>query len=166
MIRYCLILVLLTIVVGCTAHPRYRTGGEEWLPEVDQKDARYSTNEYLRLGSILQEYLGKPYKGKSDYEEGVDCSHFVRSVFIKFNRTELPRTVAEQYKAGREVVYKYLTYGDLVFFKTERNKVSHVGIYVGDNSFIHAGTSTGVVITSMREKYWSERFAGARRILK
>ena len=159
-----LLLIVLISIVGCAANPRYRTGGYETRPEVTHLDNSPTTQQNLDLGIILQSYLGKPYKGKSKYEEGLDCSHFTSSVFSKFNRTRLPRTAAEQYKEGAEVHYNLIRYGDLVFFKTTRKTISHVGIYVGNRQFIHASTSHGVIISSMEEKYWSERFVGARRI--
>lgn len=159
------ILVLLATLVGCSSFPRYRTGGMERPKEVVQTDVRFTTNDYIRLGMILQGYLGKPYRGKSIFVRGVDCSLFAREVFKEFDEIKLPRTVREQYKMGREIPYRHLAFGDLVFFKTERNKVSHVGIYTGDNRFIHASTSRGVIISSMKEKYWAQRYAGGRRIL-
>ena len=158
-------LVLFVAMMGCTSYPRYRTGGVERPMEVVLTDSTLSTNDYIRLGLILQDYLGKPYRGKSIFVRGVDCSLFAREVFKQFHEIELPRTVHEQYKAGREIPYGHLAFGDLVFFRTERNKVSHVGIYVGDNRFIHASTSRGVIISSMNEKYWAQRYAGGRRVL-
>ncbi|MEW5994480.1 MAG: NlpC/P60 family protein [Candidatus Zixiibacteriota bacterium] len=160
-----LIPVLLAALVGCTANPRYRTGGAERPAEVRQRPGGLTTNDYLRLGTILQDYLGRPYKGRSIFVRGVDCSFFTQEVFDKFNRTELPRTVARQFQQGREVAYRHLAVGDLVFFRTEGGKVSHVGIYVGQGQFIHASTSRGVIIDSLKEKYWARCYAGARRIL-
>ncbi len=160
-----LLLMLLVLITGCKSYPRYRTGGEVLPPEIDQSEVKHTTNDYLRLGTILQSYLGKPYSGRSKWEDGVDCSHFTRSVFRRFNKFELPRTVAEQFKAGRSVHYNRLAYGDLIFFKTERNRVSHVGVFVGDGQFIHASTSRGVIISYLNEKYWAQRWSGARRIL-
>lgn len=160
------LLAALILVVGCTPHPRYRTGGEERPQQEINKQSKYTTDDMLRLGSIMREYLGKPYKGMSKYETGVDCSHFVQSVFKKFDNIILPRTSAEQFKEGQEIPYKNLSYGDLVFFRTEPRKISHVGIYVGDRRFIHASSSYGVIISGLGEKYWADRYAGARRILK
>lgn len=157
-------LILLGQVSGCRSYARYKTGGEI-KPRLAQKNKKsFSTNQYLKLGELLQSYLGRPYKGKSKYEKGLDCSFFTSDVYRKFNKTTIPRTVKEQYKIGKEVAYKRLQYGDLMFFKTERNKVSHVAIFVGEGKFIHASTSKGVVISSMSNKYWSERYAGARRV--
>ncbi|MFQ5453900.1 MAG: C40 family peptidase [Candidatus Zixiibacteriota bacterium] len=160
------LLLILIIVLGCKPYPRYRAGSEESLPEIEQNETGYTTNDYIRFGTILQKYLGKPYKGKSKYEQGLDCSHFTMSVFKKFNRITIPRTAAEQYKFGREIHFKYLQYGDLVFFKTMGKKISHVGIFIGDNNFIHASTSNGVIISSLSEKYWAKKYSGARRVLE
>lgn len=159
--------IALSIVIlsGCTPYPRYRTGGSEKPPVVESFEGM-STNERLKMGEIMQGYLGRPYKGRSKYAKGVDCSLFSREVFKKFNGTMIPRTVAEQYKHGHAVHQHQLRYGDLVFYRTERNKVSHVGIFVGDERFIHASTSRGVIITGMHETYWLKRYAGSRRVLE
>ncbi|MDF1544259.1 MAG: NlpC/P60 family protein [bacterium] len=161
------IVILLTatiLLIGCTPYPRYRLGGTETAKRAVQQEGM-STNDNIRFVAILQSYLGRPYTGRSKYIQGVDCSFFVGDVFRKYDETELPRSVKEQFRLGAEVPYRQLRYADLVFYRTERNKVSHVGIYVGDGRFIHASTSRGVIITAMSEKYWSQRFAGARRIL-
>lgn len=164
MIRQLIVLMTL-FLVGCHTHPRYRTGGEESPPQINQANVKQTTNDYIRLGQIMQAYLGKPYSGRSKWEQGFDCSHFTATVFKRYGNTPLPRTVAEQFKAGRAAHFRQLQYGDLVFFKTERNQISHVGIYIGESRFIHASTSSGVIVSGMDESYWAKRFAGARRIL-
>ncbi len=166
MIRVFTILAVACLAIGCRPYPRYRWGGSERPLVAIRSDVKYSTNDYLRLGMILRKYLGKPYKGSSKYLPGLDCSKFTSSVFREFDRIELPRTVADQLKSGTQVVRTRLKFGDLVFFRTERNRVSHVGIFVGNNSFIHASSSRGVIITSLNEPYWAKRFADARRILE
>ncbi len=155
----------LIVLAGCASYPRYRSGGPERPVQVLHPDTSITTNDYLRLGLILREYLGKPYQGVSRYVEGIDCSLFTRDVFEKFDNVDLPRTVDGQYQTGREISRHRLLYGDLVFFKTEPYRVSHVGIYVGYNQFVHASSTQGVIISGMDEKYWSERYAGARRVL-
>lgn len=159
-------LILIISLAGCAANPRYRTGGYETRPEVQHLDGSPTTSENIEFGLILQSYLGKPYKGKSKFEEGLDCSHFTRSVFNKYNRTILPQTAADQYVGGKEVHFKHLRYGDLIFFKTDKKRISHVGVYIGGRQFIHASTSRGVIVSYMDEKYWSKRYVGARRYLK
>ncbi len=162
-----LTIVLMTITIGCQPNPRFRTGGEERpVRDEPQQPARLTTNDSLRLGVIMQSYLGKPYVGQSLFETGVDCSHFVLKVFKKFDGRDLPRTVARQYRIGTPAHRRQLLYGDLVFFRTDSRPVSHVGIYTGYGEFIHASTSRGVIISKLKDKYWSERYVGACRILE
>ena len=160
------ILILLLIVVGCQPHPRYRTGGEQRPSRVESRRQKHiTTNDSLRLGVIMESYLGKSYAGRSKYEKGVDCSDLVARVFMQFDRRDLPRTVARQWLVGELVHRRHLSYGDLVFFKTNSKPVSHVGIYPGYGEFIHASSSSGVIISKLSENYWSQRYVGARRIL-
>lgn len=162
--RYLLASIFACALIGCKPYPRY-TSSQEQKPRVAIQDsAGLTTNDNLRLGLIMQSYLGKPYTGRSKYVDGLDCSFFVSEVFRKFDRRQMPRTVAEQYRLGKQITRRALAYGDLVFYRTARSKVSHVGVYVGENKFIHASTSRGVIITDMAEKYWSKRYVGSRRI--
>lgn len=155
------------LLVGCTPYPRYRTGTAEKRQQEEVFTGRgYSTNEYLRLGSIMRGYLGKPYLGRSRYERGVDCSMFTQEVFGKFDGRSLPRTVEEQWHEGRPVHRQQLAMGDLVFFRTSYQEVSHVGIFTDGSRFMHASTSQGVIISGLLEDYWAKRYVGARRILE
>lgn len=162
------VIVILLLFVGCAAGPpRYKKGGQERPGDISNTiDQRLTTNDNIKLGQILQTYLGRPYKGRSKYDPGLDCSHFTQSVFKQFNGLRLPRTAAEQYQTGDQVHLRHLKYGDLVFFNTVGRDISHVGIYVGHRRFIHASTSRGVIISEMKEKYWADRYVGARRIIE
>lgn len=160
-----LILMIICAAVACRPYPRYRVGGSETPMQAAQSESGYTTNQYLRLGAILQNYLGKPYSGRSQYVQGLDCSYFVADVFDKFDKMSLPRTVKEQSKTGREITRPNITYGDLVFFRTDGSRISHVGIFVGHDQFIHASTSRGVIISSLHEKYWSQKFVRIRRVM-
>ncbi len=110
--------------------------------------------------------LGIKYKrGGNTPENGLDCSGFVRFVFKTSNEAELPRTAKEISKQGNKIDSKDLQPGDLVFYNTVKKSFSHVGIYLGDNKFIHAPSAGGKVrIESMDLSYWKKRFNGARRI--
>ena len=110
--------------------------------------------------------LFRSYKrGGSTPENGLDCSGFVRLVFKDAVGAELPRTSAEISKVGEKIEVKDLQPGDLVFYNTLRRGFSHVGIYLGDNKFIHSPSAGGQVrIESMDLSYWKQRFNGARRI--
>ncbi len=160
------ILLLFLACVGCAAHPRYRAGSAVKPREVNQISVQFSTEEYVRFGLIIETYLGKPYAGSSKWEEGLDCSKFTGDVYKSFNRTVLPRQAADQFKEGRDIPRNRLKFGDLVFFNTDGRGISHVGIAVGYNEFVHASSSRGVIISDLSEKYWAKRFAGARRIIK
>lgn len=98
--------------------------------------------------------------------EGLDCSEFVREVFEKYDKRQLPRTSQEQFKIGVKLPRNRIQYGDLVFFQTASSGgVSHVGIYLGSGRFIHASESNGVIITLINDDYWTKRYVGAVRIL-
>ena len=107
---------------------------------------------------------GTPYRSGGADLSGFDCSGFVQYVFAQHG-VGMPRTVVEQYDVGRKIDPRDLQPGDLVFFRTSGRDTSHVGIALGDATFVHAPSSTGVVRVEMiSAKYWMSRFVGARRV--
>jgi cell wall-associated NlpC family hydrolase len=111
-------------------------------------------------------FLGVPYKrGGNSFEHGLDCSGFVKLIYEQTAGLVLPRRSAEQAAATQPIDRSELQPGDLVFFNTLRSAFSHVGIYVGDNKFIHSPRSGAVVrVEDMSVPYWNQRFDGARRV--
>jgi cell wall-associated NlpC family hydrolase len=112
--------------------------------------------------------IGTPYKyGGSHPESGMDCSGFVSHVYGQVAGIQLPRSSQEISQHGTALEPVDLQPGDLVFFNTLSRAFSHVGVYLGENRFIHASSSqTGAVMVSdMNQPYWSKRFDGARRLL-
>jgi cell wall-associated NlpC family hydrolase len=111
-------------------------------------------------------FLGVPYKrGGNSFEQGFDCSGFVKAMYEQTVGLVLPRRAAEQAAATQPIDQSELQPGDLVFFNTLKSAFSHVGIYVGDNKFIHSPRTGSVVrVEDMGVKYWSSRFDGARRV--
>ena len=109
---------------------------------------------------------GIKYKyGGSTPETGFDCSGFVRYVFQQAADLTLPHGARALSKLGQSVPVEELKPGDLVFFNTLKSAFSHVGIYLGNNRFIHAPSSgSGIRVVNMDETYWTKRFNGARRI--
>jgi cell wall-associated NlpC family hydrolase len=114
------------------------------------------------LGLIGVEYR---YGGTSP-EVGLDCSGLVRYVFQQVTGVTLPRTAKELSRIGDKVALDDLKPGDLVFFNTRRFAFSHVGIYLGDNQFIHAPSrGREVEIATFDKSFWQKRFNGARRLV-
>jgi cell wall-associated NlpC family hydrolase len=111
--------------------------------------------------------IGVDYRyGGETPESGVDCSGLVRYVFQQVTGVTLPRTSKELSRLGNNVASADLVPGDLVFFNTRRLPFSHVGIYLGDNRFIHApSTGSEVEISRLSESYWQKHFNGARRLV-
>lgn len=111
-------------------------------------------------------FLGVPYKrGGTSSDTGFDCSGFVRAMYQQTVGLMLPRTASQQAAATQQINADELKPGDLVFFNTLRRAFSHVGIYVGDNKFIHSPKPGAQVrVEDMRVGYWRARFDGARRV--
>ena len=110
-------------------------------------------------------FIGVPYRRGGNSENGVDCSGFVRTIYEQTVGLMLPRRANEQAAATQKIDRSELKPGDLVFFNTMRRAFSHVGIYVGDNKFIHAPKPGAKVrVEDMGISYWNNRFDGARRV--
>jgi cell wall-associated NlpC family hydrolase len=111
-------------------------------------------------------HIGIPYRfGGSSPDTGFDCSGLVQYVYSRGAGLALPRSTEAMSEIGAAVEWAQLEPGDLVFFDTLRRPYSHVGIYVGDQRFIHAPTTGGAVeLVDMRQRYWHMRFSGARRL--
>ena len=135
------------------------------LSQIDQ--VRQSVgNKASELVVNAMGFLGVPYKrGGNTVETGFDCSGFVRSIYEQSIGLILPRRAEQQAAATQNIDKSELKPGDLVFFNTMRRAFSHVGIYVGDNKFIHAPRPGATVrVDNMGMSYWSLRFDGARRV--
>jgi cell wall-associated NlpC family hydrolase len=118
----------------------------------------------IRLSSLL--FYGTPYRFGGNSSYALDCSGFVQKVF-RANGIELPRDSRSQAKYGYKVSLSELKPGDLLFFKTHRRDVSHVGIYIGDGKMIHATTKGGQVkISSIYDPYYRQRFLFAKRVVE
>jgi len=126
-------------------------------------------NVSIRRDLVLsaKKFIGVPYYwGGVSNNTGFDCSGLTMAVY-KLNGLNLPRTTSEQWNSGNPVDNKHLSEGDLVFFSTKRNgKISHVGIYVGNNEFIHApGEGKTIKVESLLTDYFQSHYMGARSYL-
>ncbi len=117
-----------------------------------------------QLIEFLESWYGTPYRMGGVDKTGVDCSAFVQSLMLTMYGIVVPRTSREQYDQCKRISKNKLVEGDLVFFRTQRKKgVSHVGVYLRNNKFVHASTSSGVMISDLGEEYYSKRFVGSGR---
>ena len=123
-----------------------------------------STAQEIILHAISQTGVKYKYGGITP-DSGFDCSGFVRYVFQQAANLTLPHGALAISQVGTKVSKDELQPGDLVFFNTLRSVTSHVGIYVGNNRFIHSPSVGGTIsVTDMNDAYWAKRFTGARHI--
>ena len=140
---------------------------------ISQADEPKQPSLLDQASATMQEVLmsalaltGTPYKfGGISPDAGFDCSGFVRYVFQQAANLTLPHGARAISQVGKSIPIDQLQPGDLVFYNTLKSTFSHVGIYIGDNRFIHSPSSGGGVhIVDMNDEYWVKRFNGARRI--
>ena len=117
-----------------------------------------------RLMDQYASWKGVRYRLGGSTRKGIDCSAFVQRTFREQFGLELPRSTSEQQDSGKSISRSQLRTGDLVLFRAGSTG-RHVGIYIGNNQFVHASTSSGVTISSMDEPYWKKRYNEARRVL-
>jgi cell wall-associated NlpC family hydrolase len=118
-----------------------------------------------RLLRVAHGMLAVPYRFGGTTLWGLDCSGFVQKAFAFLN-LDLPRSAREQFREGAKVAKADLSPGDLVFFRTYAKYPSHVGIYLGDNRFVHASASERkVTVDSLDKPYYMKRYLGAKRLL-
>jgi cell wall-associated NlpC family hydrolase len=139
---------------GPSASPSEQAQSSRW-----QEKAQEVLINALSLTGIKYKY------GGSSPDTGFDCSGFVRYVFHNAANLTLPPTARAISQIGKTVKKDELQPGDLVFFNTLKHTFSHVGIYIGDNKFIHAPrTGAAVRVENMQDGYWAKRFNGGQRL--
>ena len=112
----------------------------------------------------VDEWYGVRYRTGGNTHSGVDCSGFTVAVYMAVYGIALPRVSRDQYRISRKISTTELQEGDLVFFNTNGSGVSHVGIYLGNNKFMHASVSRGVMVSGLFEPYYIQRYIGGGRI--
>jgi cell wall-associated NlpC family hydrolase len=143
----------------------YIVGPEDYVPAGEDRDGNARLRE--DIVKTAREYIGVPYQwGGESPQTGFDCSGLTMVVY-RINGLDLPRSSGQQWKAGRSISERQLQKGDLVFFATRGGqRVSHVGIYLGGNLFLHApGKNRRIQASSMSSEYYSSHYVGARSYL-
>lgn len=168
--RHCLIVVTYLLVLfyilnisGC--------GGQKKVTYVPSKNPiplssaiQSSESITAKLNGQYVKWRGTRYKSGGVTRNGLDCSAFVQITYQDLFNTKLPRTVKEQSFHGQEISRSKLMPGDLVFFKTGLVQ-RHVGIYVGNGSFMHVSASKGLMVSKLETDYWSGRYWKGQRLL-
>ncbi len=150
------IVLLVTLLSACSSAPPHSTasGNTQLLSNEKQVE--------IQLIQMHKEWEGVPYRLGGMSKRGIDCSGFVVQTYQSRFGVQLPRTTALQREVGHSVSKSQLRAGDLVFFKTGWSS-RHVGIYLGDSQFLHASTSQGVMISSLNNSYWKQKYWLSRR---
>lgn len=117
----------------------------------------------LPLLQYIEDWYHTPYRYGGASKQGIDCSAFSAGIITAVYGLTIPRTVREQYQTCERIDKDELTEGDLVFFNTT-GSISHVGIYLFNNKFVHASTTNGVMISDLNDAYFSRKYAGAGRM--
>jgi lipoprotein Spr len=129
----------------------------ETPPAVEQEDSR--------LEKAVNGWIGTPYRYGGMSKTGVDCSGLVCMIFRELGEYGLPHSSEEMRKIGSPVPLSRLKKGDILFFSYHSKRVDHVGMYLGNNEFVHASSKWGVIRSSISDDYYRSRFIEARRIL-
>lgn len=114
----------------------------------------------------VTQYFGTRYRSGGQTPAGFDCSGFVRFMFGKVFNMELPRSSREMAAIGNKVSKQDLQPGDLVFFQTAGRQINHVGIFIGNDTFVHSSLTKGITEDQLKHNYYAKRFAGAVRLFE
>ncbi len=126
---------------------------------------RKSVENIQNLFTDVKQYFGIRYRFGGDSPSGFDCSGFVSYMFNKTFNVKLPHSSQEMAAMGPRVSRSELKPGDLVFFTNGSNRINHVGIFIGNNTFVHSSLSRGITRDTLDESYFDKRFATGVRIL-
>lgn len=154
--RCLFVLMLLITLSGCQISPHIEpVSSRDYRPHLPMPDVEAPESLALQL-LYQQHYLwhGTPYRMGGNSRSGIDCSAFVQVTYRDVFGIDLPRRTDEQVRVGTPISKSELQPGDLIFFREGR----HVGIYLENRTFLHASTRRGVIISSLDNNYWAQRF--------
>jgi len=161
------LIAFLSFILGGCASQSLRLPEAEPEPAAAAAPAVNVTDKASGVAMQALAYLGTPYRtGGLSPRTGFDCSGLVAYVYREGAGMALPRNTRDLSHLGEPIERTDLRPGDLVFYNTQRRAYSHVGIYLGEDRFIHAPTSGGEVrVEDLRADYWMRRYSGARRVI-
>lgn len=129
-------------------------------------DATVEKLTNVNLLKSIDEWWGTSYCMGGSTKDCIDCSAFTQMMMQKVYTVNIPRTAREQYNSRKQINTEDLSEGDLVYFATNGGReITHVGIYLFNNKFVHAATSNGVMVSDLNDIYWKPRYKGGGRYL-
>lgn len=163
-----LFLIITLLIVSCKNKKKLSSTKPKAKPKTEITTAqqqilnKYSTQigesvHNLTLYQFIDRTYGTPHKSKNP--TGYDCSSYVSALYRNVYALFINGTSANMAKQSRPVAKQDLQEGDLVFFKINQSAISHVGVYLTNNKFVHASTSKGVMISDLNEVYWAKYYA-------
>ncbi|MBL0329005.1 MAG: C40 family peptidase [Bacteroidetes bacterium] len=120
--------------------------------------------ENIKLYSFIDEWYGVPYKYGGKNKNGIDCSNFTATLYSTIYGKSISGSSASIFDQCKVISKSNLEEGDLVFFKIDGNKISHIGVYLQNNKFVHATTKKGVMIDDLDEDYYKKYYYKAGRL--
>ena len=165
---YRLISLMIPVLILSSCGSSRRTVTTRVQGTADQVVTMAYTNDIGRqLVKEAQRWLGAPYLFGGHERSGADCSGLVREVYNRTLGIALPRSSADQRTFATDIRRDALRHGDLIFFAPGgHGRISHVGIYIGDNRMIHASSSKGVIVSDINDAYWQRNYVSSGRILR
>ncbi|MBY0243974.1 MAG: C40 family peptidase [Sphingobacteriaceae bacterium] len=118
----------------------------------------------IKLYKFIYEWIGTPYRFGGNSKNGIDCSAFTKAIYDKVFNTAILRSSRDVFSMTSPISKDELKEGDLVFFKIRSRKITHIGLYLGNNKFAHA-SNKGVLISNLNETYYTKYFYKGGRIL-
>ena len=169
MIRIVYIALISFTLIQVTSCKSKQQGDVQSTKRVSKKIAYYNKKYGLQLNkksnlelyAMVEDWLGVPHKDNGCEKSGTDCSCFVKLVYKQVYNQDVGKHSQEMYAKTKRITKEQLDEGDLVFFKTKGDKISHVGIYLNAKKFVHVSSSKGVAVNSLEEKYYLNTYTGA-----
>jgi len=157
--RLCVLIALLCTIQSCRSR-KLLNENNAWSEIEHKLGIKIQQQADLAYYKEVVNWLGTPYKFGGNTLKGTDCSGFVLSVYEAVFNIKLPRQSAQQHKDAKLVTEKKLVPGDLYFFEINGKGVSHVGMHLTDDYFVHASTQKGVIVSRLKEAYYAKSHVG------
>lgn len=169
----CTLIAIAFSTTSCRSHKDNSTNTTNTtVPKTKKVKEKYATLlnvdeskiENVKLYSFIDEWYGVPYKYGGKNKSGIDCSNFTSTLYSNIYGKSVSGSSASIYEQCKTISKSNLEEGDLVFFKIDGDKISHIGVYLQNNKFVHATTKKGVMIDDLDETYYKKYFYKAGRL--